>query len=526
MTRSRGIVLATLVLALLVALPIAVWLDLRDLTQGMLRQQASDLNSAITSIRGYYANHVVGRVLEANGSTHVLPNYADVPGAIPIPATLSLELARVIGEKQANISYRFVSDYPFKNRAAHALDAFETKALTSLRHNPKREPIRVTSSLYKDSVREITPIIMEPACVSCHNSHPDSPKRDWKVGDVRGIQEVTMVQPMWPNLFSQKYLLLYLAVASASGLAFIALQWRQANAIADANRQLSAKNDFLAAISAKISPYLSPQVYQAIFSGRSEAAISTQRKKLTIFFSDIVDFTGATLRMQPEQIASLLNEYLTEMSRIALAHGGTIDKFIGDAVLVFFGDPETQGPVQDARACLQMAAAMQRRIAELNANWRQAGIDHPLRVRMGINTGFCNVGNFGSADRMDYTVIGAEVNLAERLQSIAEPGGIVLSYETYALVRDLVLARPLPPLEQEAIGAKIVPYAVEHWLDGNGKDKRVLCEHTHGLDLYFDPSVLDPEATVRVRTVLQRALSDLGGRPEGRADQTGGDRQG
>jgi class 3 adenylate cyclase len=100
----------------------------------------------------------------------------------------------------------------------------------------------------------------------------------------------------------------------------------------------------------------------------------------------------------------------------------------------------------DAKACMRMAVDMQRRLAELNAAWRKLGIEEPLRVRMGINTGFCNVGNFGSADRMDYTVIGAEANLAARLQSLAEPGAIVISYETYALVRDLVSARVLPAI--------------------------------------------------------------------------------
>src|SRR6516165_8604395 len=125
LARSR-ILVTTLVLLPLV-LPLAVWLDLRDLTEGLLRQQASDLNSAISSIRSYYASHVVGRVLASTKGTQVLPNYEGVPGAIPIPATLSLELGRVISEQQRNISYRFVSDYPFHDRAAHTLDAFETK---------------------------------------------------------------------------------------------------------------------------------------------------------------------------------------------------------------------------------------------------------------------------------------------------------------------------------------------------------------------------------------------------------------
>src|SRR5213075_2870200 len=121
------------------------------------------------------------------------------------------------------------------------------------------------------------------------------------------------------------------------------------------NRELETANDFLATLSMKISRYLSPQIYKSIFSGQRDVTIHTERKNLTIFFSDIKDFTATTERLQPEQITALLNEYFTEMSSIALDHGGTIDKFIGDAIVIFFGDPETKGPEGDAKACLRMA---------------------------------------------------------------------------------------------------------------------------------------------------------------------------
>src|SRR5438552_9029225 len=112
--------LALLVVILLAGLPIAVWLDLRNLSEDLLRRQASDMNSLITSVRGFYSKNVVGRILAAHGTpTQVVHNYEDIPGAIPIPATLSLELGKVINEQQANINYRFVSDFPFKGRAPH-----------------------------------------------------------------------------------------------------------------------------------------------------------------------------------------------------------------------------------------------------------------------------------------------------------------------------------------------------------------------------------------------------------------------
>ena len=445
-----------LIALLLAALPVAVWLDLTNLAEAALRRQASDLNSLISSVRSYYGSNVVGRVLAHPGETKVAHNYETIPGAIPIPATLSLELGKVISEQQQNITYRFVSDYPFKNRTPHQLDPFEKAALQSLRENPDQKIVDAASSLFSDRVRLVAPVTMGPACVSCHNSH-ESPKRDWKVGDVRGIQELSITQPIAANLFSFKYLLAYFALAAISGVSFLLLQRRQAEQIKGMNRELEQNNDFLASLSLKISRYIPPQVYKSIFSGQKDVTIHTERKKLTIFFSDIQNFTATTERLQPEQITALLNEYFTEMSDIAHQHGGTIDKFIGDAMLIFFGDPETRGDRADAQACVRMAWNMQRRLLDLNAKWRAAGIEQPFKSRMGINSGYCNVGNFGSADRMDYTIIGAEANLAARLQSIAEPGGIVISYETFALASDVISAHPLPAITMKGISREVIP---------------------------------------------------------------------
>jgi adenylate cyclase len=507
---KMGFVFVLLVILLLIGLPIAVWLDLRSLAESTVLRQANDMNSIMSSVRVYYARNVVDRVLSAPGTTtQVVHNYEDIPGAIPIPATLSLELGKVISERQHNITYRFVSDFPFANRAPHALDAFETDALRRLRDNPHQTISEASNSLFTDRVRLIAPVIMEQACVSCHNAHPESPKRDWKVGDVRGLQEVSISQPIAGNIFAFNYLLAYFVLVAAVGALFIAMQRRQAAVIQGMNSELETANEFLASLSMKISRYLSPQIYKSIFSGQKDVTIHTERKKLTIFFSDIKDFTATTEWLQPEQITQLLNEYFTEMSKIALAYGGTIDKFVGDAMLIFFGDPDSKGDAEDAKACLRMAIEMQNRIAGLNAQWRNLGIAPPFHVRMGINTGFCNVGNFGSADRMDYTIIGAEANLAARLQSIAVPGHIVVSYETYALVRDIVAAQPLAPISMKGISREIVPYAVNGVLDAKGEAIEVFSEHVSGLDFYLNANLVDASSASRIRKVLQEALKAL-----------------
>jgi class 3 adenylate cyclase len=508
-SRRQGWLLVPLVLLLLAGLPLAVWLDLRNLSERALRLQASDLNSVITSVRTYYATNVVGRVLATPGHSSVVHNYEAVPGAIPIPATLSLELGKVMSEQQSNITYRFVSDYPFAERAPHQLDAFETAALATLREDPRQTIVDTSWSGFTGRVRLVSPVLMGAACVSCHNRHAESPKRDWKVGDVRGIQEIIINASMASNILAFKYLLGYFAFMAVLGFSFIVLQRRMTHVIEGMNRKLEGANEFLAAVAAKISRYLAPQVYDRIFSGQKDVTIQTERKKLSIFFSDIKDFTATTERLQPEELTGLLNEYFTEMSAIAGRHGGTIDKFIGDAIVIFFGDPETKGAAEDAKACLAMAIDMQRRMSELNVEWRKRGIEQPFQVRMGINTGYCNVGNFGSTDRMDYTIIGAEANLAARLQSIAEPGQIVLSYETYALVRDIASAHALPVITVKGIQREIVPYAVDAMLDATGAPIHKFSEHTTGLDFYLDPGAVDAASTPRIRELLQQAIAAL-----------------
>jgi len=515
MARARSWILVSLVLMLLAGLPLAVFLDLRNLSNRALSLQAGDINSLITAMREYYAANVVSRVLSTSGHSDVVHNYHDVPGAIPIPATLSLELAQVIGQQQSDIGYRFVSDFPFKGRATHPLDPFEQASLAALRRNPHQTLSDISWEGLTGRIRLILPIIMEGACVRCHNTHPDSPKRDWKAGDVRGIQEVSLTTTMASNIFAYRYLLAYFAFMAALGFSFIMLQRRLTATIEDGNRRLADANEFLADIAAKTSRYLAPQVFGQIFSGRKDVAIQTERKKLTIFFSDIQDFTAKTERLQPEEITELLNEYFSAMAAIATRHGGTVDKFVGDGILIFFGDPETKGTVEDAKACVSMAMDMQREVGKLNVRWRQRGIEEPLRIRVGINTGYCNVGNFGSTERMDYTIIGAEANVAARLQQVAEPGTAVISYETYALIRDFVNVHPLPGVAIKGIHREIVAYVVEAVLDPEGRKTPTFSEHMAGLDFYLDPAAVDGAAATRIRKLLNDALAALDRREAG-----------
>lgn len=283
------------------------------------------------------------------------------------------------------------------------------------------------------------------------------------------------------------------------------------NLLSDLSEQkalVEEKNATLEALSAKLAKYLSPQVYQSIFTGRQEAALQTKRKKLTIFFSDIENFTRTAEDLQAEDLTFILNDYFTEMSLIALEYGATIDKFIGDAMLMFFGDPESRGVEEDARACVRMAIAMQRRMRQLQDKWRGRGFERPFHMRIGINTGFCNVGNFGSPDRMDYTIIGGEVNLSARLQSAADPDGVLLSYETYALVRDIVDAEERPLVAAKGIRREVRPFAVTSIFDAE-RDGGVVRIAEDGAALTLDLARLSAASRDRVLAALEDAARRL-----------------
>jgi len=283
---------------------------------------------------------------------------------------------------------------------------------------------------------------------------------------------------------------------------------REAKRKADqANELVSEQKRELEILSIKLSKYLSPQVYSSIFTGQRSVEIASNRKKLTVFFSDIADFTATTDDLESEELTSLLNHYLTEMSKIALEHGATIDKYIGDAILAFFGDPETKGVKEDAIACVNMAVAMQRRMRELQSEWRDTGLEKPFQLRIGINTGYCTVGNFGSEDRMDYTIIGNEVNLASRLQSHAELGGILVSHETYSLVKDAVPAKEQDPIQAKGFAKPVRNYKVLDQFDKLIGQSRVIREQQEGLRVFLDLEKLDKANAVQT---LKSILSRLG----------------
>ena len=244
------------------------------------------------------------------------------------------------------------------------------------------------------------------------------------------------------------------------------------------NQIIEEKSAQLENLATRLAKYLSPQIYKSIFEEKQEVKSVHSRKNLTIFFSDIIQFTDLTDTMEPEKLAKVINSYLSEMTTIAVKSGGTIDKFIGDAIMVFFGDPETEGEVQDALKCVEMAILMRQRVEELQKHWKKMGVTNGLGIRMGISTGFCTVGNFGSDLRLDYTVLGSPVNLAARLQSAAERNGILIDENTNNLINDVVQTEKNNTITPKGFVRPIDTFILKDFKSQSHKDKRKMLSHS------------------------------------------------
>jgi adenylate cyclase len=204
--------------------------------------------------------------------------------------------------------------------------------------------------------------------------------------------------------------------------------------------------------------YFPPSVVERILADPTMIS-KGQRKELTILFSDIKDFSAYSSSYSPDRIRGFLNDYFETMVEVVFTHKGTVDKYIGDGMMVFFGDPE---PAPDhALRSVQAAIEMQNKARELSAKWAGEG-GFPVRVRIGINTGEVVVGNMGSSRRLSYTVLGSAVNLAKRLESSAPVDGILISQMTRDLIAPFISTRFFGEIKVKGMQAPVRAYEVAH----------------------------------------------------------------
>ncbi len=262
-------------------------------------------------------------------------------------------------------------------------------------------------------------------------------------------------------------------------------------------------------LSEQVSRYVSPQIRDSILSGKKEAILQTQRKKLVVFFSDIVGFSSLSDQMDADPLTDLLNGYLTEMTAIAMKYGGTIDKYIGDGIMIFYGDPVSKGIKRDALAAVAMAIEMRRHMLKLRRKWAELGLSTPLQIRMGINTGYCTVGNFGTESRMDYTIVGREVNLASRLESNADAGEILISRETYELIKDKIICRERGTINAKGFRDPIPVFQVKDYRRDLGSNPTFMNHETEGFSLYMESDHIKETERMKVAEALEKAAAKL-----------------
>ena len=269
--------------------------------------------------------------------------------------------------------------------------------------------------------------------------------------------------------------------------------------VGERTHELLVAQKELTRLADKLSHYLAPQIYKSIFEGKSSDSISSKRKWLTVFFSDIAGFTSTTESLDSEVLTLLLNEYFSEMSKIVFKYGGTLDKYIGDAIMVFFGDPDTEGREKDAVACVSMALEMQKQTEALAGRWKRRGYLGEFNVRCGISSGFCTVGNFGSEKHMNYTCFGRHVNLANRIESAANNGQVLVSDTTRSLIKKNFGTSPLSPIKAKGFKNPVGAHLV---LGHNDMlDTQSVYQRAHpGVNLWIDPKEMSDE--VRKDTIM------------------------
>ena len=470
---KRTILVLTLIFCIGVGLALS---NMSRLSSNLIESQA--LQHAVSSAKSIneafalYSDAVVDRAKKVKGIS-VIYNYLSKEGAIPNPATFEIELAQRIGEKNTEINARVYSDYPFPLRKAQggARDDFERKALLALRQNPKQPFYRQEKVQGRTSLRYGEAIIMKASCVACHNTQPDSPKKDWNVGDVRGVLEITQpldsfIEQTNKGLAGTFVMLGGISLLALSGLTLVIGRLRQTAKelegrvrertadLAQANTDLEQRNTLIRQVFGR---YLTNEVVANLLESPEGLKLGGERRKITILTSDLRGFTATSERLQPEEVIHILNLYLEYMADVITKYQGTIDEFMGDGILVLFGAPTARE--DDAVRAVACACAMQLAMGAVNEKMKELGL-LPLEMGIGINTGEVVVGNIGSEKRTKYGIVGSEVNLTYRIESYTTGGQIIISEQTLQDAGSIVKIQGQRQVKPKGVQQPITIYEV------------------------------------------------------------------
>lgn len=418
-----------------------------NLIESQARQNAVLYAQAINQARNLYSSEAVSRLTGVHGVT-VTDKYATQQGAIPVPASYLIELGQQLSQKNPGMSVRLYSDYPFpmrKGKDGGPRDNFEREALRFLRQNPEQPFVRIETFQGHRALRYGQADIMQPSCVACHNSEPSSPKRDWKVGDVRGVLEITspidnFVAQTNQSLAGTFVMLGGISVLALSGLTLVIARLRQTSKelelrVVERTAQLQQANAELNMEQQKSNRLLLNILPESIAEQLKEghSSIADGYAEVTILFADIVGFTQLSEHIPPGQLVNLLNEIFSAFDQLSEKHSLEKIKTIGDAYMVVGGIPTQRS--DHAEAIAEMALDMQDELARFNVKNIAT-----LNIRIGINTGPVVAGVIGTK-KFIYDLWGDAVNTASRMESHGLPGSIHVTQSTYECLRARYLFR-------------------------------------------------------------------------------------
>ncbi|WP_216595676.1 adenylate/guanylate cyclase domain-containing protein [Myxosarcina sp. GI1] len=457
--RLVSVLLKRIIIVLIVLMctgGILVLIAVKNLSLELVELQASKnaewCLKALKEVVDVYSDDVVDRVKH---KVPVSENYPTIEGAIPIPPTYSIVIGERISEQKGNFRFRVYSDYPFPSRVEDGTggvqDKFEQDALTYLRNNPGDSFYRMENYNNRLSMRYGMPILMKASCISCHNTHPQSPKTDWRIGDVRGVMELTQpldkfMEQNQDHINELSLKLGGLSMLSLLGIGLVIGRLRQATKelewkvksrtaqLTEANANLEERNGLIRQVFGR---YLSNDIVTILIKDAAEKKLKLggERRKITILTSDLRGFAAIAEQFSPEEVIKILNIYLEYMADVISEYQGTIDEFMGDGILVLFGAPVAKE--NDAIRAVACACAMQLKMGAVNERMKQMGLP-TIEMGIGINTGDAVVGNIGSEKRTKYGIVGSQVNLAYRIESYTTGGQILISESTFKEVKSIV----------------------------------------------------------------------------------------
>lgn len=407
-------------------------------------QNATLYAQSIKEARTLYSSDVINPLNSAKliNFTH---DYNPTKTTVPVPATFLIELGKHITNKNPEVAVRLYSDYPFpwRREEGGARDDFERQAIKYLTQNPTQKFFRSEDFHGKPAFRYAEADILGSSCVNCHNTNSLSPKKDWKVGDVRGILEITqpldtITQKTRGGLKNLFLLLAGLSFLGVTGLSLAISRLRQ-NAkqleqrVRERTAQLQETNVELVKEQEKSDHLLLNILPESIAAKlkNGQSSIADAFAEVTILFADIVGFTVLSARISPEELLDFLNEIFSAFDGLTEKYGLEKIKTIGDAYMVVGGLPNPS--TNHAESIAEMALDMQEELAKFNAKHHAA-----INIRIGINTGPAIAGVIGTK-KFIYDLWGDAVNTAARMESHGIAGAIQVTQSTYDILRNKYL---------------------------------------------------------------------------------------